>query len=103
MKKIIKIIFILAIINAFTSCKTAERWKYLQSKDSTSTFSAKPYQYRVQVGDNLYIKVISIDDKASDNFNSAKENQNILNSNYSIYLNDAIKCHALQVRFSGLK
>lgn len=84
---------ILAILIIFSSCIPQKKIKYMQPTHEDSTnraaFSTPAYQeYHLGIGDNLYIKVRSLDAKSNDFFNNMGNTNN--NSGYndaSIYLN----------------
>jgi len=80
----------------FTACVPQKKIKYLQSPieekiENTDTKSFKndrDLSYKIQSGDNLYIKVSSLDQKTSQLFdNNNNNNNNVLNSEMGVYLN----------------
>ncbi|NPD44183.1 polysaccharide biosynthesis/export family protein [Lentimicrobium sp. S6] len=85
---------IIAILIIFSSCIPQKKIKYMQPTHEDSTnrtaFATPAYQkYHLGIGDNLYIKVRSLDAKSNDFFNNMGSNSNS-NSGYndaSIYLN----------------
>lgn len=86
----IKILMVLII---FSSCIPQKKIKYMQPihEDSTnrSEFVYAPYQdYHLSVGDNLYIKVRSLDENSNNFFNNmGDENRTSGYNDASIYLN----------------
>lgn len=65
------LVFFLAIL--ISSCVPLKKIRYLQMKEEaaerTEFMSARKVEYKVQTGDNLYIKIVSIDTKTSEMFN----------------------------------
>lgn len=94
MKKLgIKIlnIGIVIIILLITSCIPQKRMVYLQDKNPEDTltkfFREKVPEYRIQPGDNLYIKVHSLDEKTFSFFNTTgTQYQTAQYSDISVYL-----------------
>ena len=86
----LKIIMVLII---FSSCIPQKKIKYLQPihEDSTNraVFTTPVYQeYHLSVGDNLYIKVRSLDENSNNFFNNmGNDNRNSGFNDASIYLN----------------
>jgi len=84
---------ILAVLIIFSSCIPQKKIKYLQPihEDSTnkSEFSYAAYQdYHLSIGDNLYIKVRSLDESSNNFFNNmGNENRTSGYNDASIYLN----------------
>ena len=87
-------LFILLIAGAaiLSSCVPQKKIKYLQiqeaaeQKDSFS--NERKIEYKIQPGDNLYIKVVSIDEKTSALFNTSDTRSSYaMNSDAGIYLN----------------
>lgn len=102
MKKITIIFCTLSvlIISMFTSCVPQKKILYLQSEDmlNDSVFMSKEYEnertfdYKVQPGDNLYIRIASLDEKFAAYFNFMNQGAYSTGSsnssgNPSIYLN----------------
>ena len=85
--------FLLVIAAVFSSCVPQKRIKYLQKqqkKDTVMYYPAKmDANYRIQVKDNLYIRVYSLDPNSSLFFNkqSGSANYNDYANDASIYLN----------------
>jgi polysaccharide export outer membrane protein len=85
--------FILMIAAIFSSCVPQKKIKYLQkeqAKDTAVYYPAKmDANYRVQVKDNLYIRVYSLDPNSSLFFNktSGSGSYNDFANDASIYLN----------------
>ena len=84
-----KLILLVLFIAFLSSCVTQKQVKYLQRTqklDTTSTFANKRLSdYKIQSNDNLYIKVVSLDDKSYKFFNKQGGNTN---TSYD-YANDA--------------
>ena len=83
---------ILAVL--FSSCVPQKKIKYLQKqqeKDTTSFISAskRNADYKIQVKDNLYVRVFALDEKAFSFFNkqSGTNSYNDYANDASIYLN----------------
>ena len=74
----------------FSSCVPQKKMLYMQVKDEADTLSSfyndKNIEYRIQPGDNLYVKVVSLDEQTTILLNPSGSN-NYLNSDASIYLN----------------
>ena len=76
----------------FSSCVPQKKMLYLQVQDETDTLTTfqneKKIEYQVQPGDNLYIRVVTLDEKTTILLNplSSGGNQNI-GSDASVYLN----------------
>lgn len=91
----LKIISISLFALFFTSCVPQKKIKYLQApieeveNVQTKSFkNDKSLTYKVQPGDNLYIKVSSLDQRTSQLFdNNNNQNNNALNSDVGVYLN----------------
>ena len=87
-------IFIILIAGAaiFSSCVPQKKIKYLQVKEEAQMrenfTNERKVEYKIQPGDNLYIKVVSIDEKTSALFNTADTRSSYaMNSDAGIYLN----------------
>jgi polysaccharide export outer membrane protein len=86
-------LFIFVIATVFSSCVPQKRIKYLQkqqNKDTVMYYPAKmDANYRIQVKDNLYIRVYSLDPNSSLFFNkqSSGGSYNDFANDASIYLN----------------
>ncbi|MBQ8223230.1 MAG: polysaccharide biosynthesis/export family protein [Bacteroidales bacterium] len=103
MKKIVLILSAIAImgISMFTSCVSQKKILYLQNEQmlNDSVFMSIEYEnertfnYKVQPGDNLYIRIASLDEKFAAYFNSMNQGtygySSTTNSsgNPAIYLN----------------
>lgn len=103
MKKISIFLFAAAIMimAMFSSCVSQKKILYLQNMDmmNDSIFMSMEYEnertfdYKVQPGDNLYIRIASLDEKTSAYFNSMNQAGNMSSGgsnssgNSSIYLN----------------
>jgi len=82
---------ILAILILFSSCIPQKKIKYMQPAHEDSTnralFQTPEFQeYHLGVGDNLHIKVQSLDEKSNEFFNREKNNRNSGYNDASIYL-----------------
>lgn len=87
-----RIFLLLGIILILASCVPQKKIKYLQNKElaeaKTKFINQKKIEYRIQPGDNLYIKIVSIDEKTSALFNTMDSRYaNTLNTDAGIYLN----------------
>lgn len=87
------LLLIMASAMLFSSCVPQKKIKYLQLKDKAEQrelyVNTEEFVYRVQAGDNLYIKIISIDQRTSDLFNATDNRQGAssMSSDAGIYLN----------------
>jgi polysaccharide biosynthesis/export protein len=84
-------LFLLGLIILFlSSCVTQKQVRYLQSASKTDTTSVfrnqKPLDYRVQPGDNLYISISSLSEKANEVFNQRNNANYGATGNASLYL-----------------
>jgi len=82
---------ILAVLVLLSSCISQKRIKYMQPAHEDSTnrvlFQTPEYQeYHLGVGDNLYIKVQSLDQKSNEFFNRDQQNRSSGYNDASIYL-----------------
>ena len=82
---------ILAIVVLFSSCISQKKIKYMQPAHEDSTnralFQTPEFQeYHLGVGDNLYIKVQSLDPKSNEFFNQESKNRTSNYNDASIYL-----------------
>ncbi len=71
----IKYIFLIGLISLFlASCVPQKKILYMQSAEKTDTTSSfknqRKIDYRLQPGDNLYIRIISMDEKTNSFLNS---------------------------------
>ncbi len=86
-----KLILLVLFIAFLSSCVTQKQVKYLQKQqkeDTTSTFANKRLSdYKIQSNDNLYIKVVSLDDKSYSFFNKQSANVYDYANDAAIYLN----------------
>lgn len=85
---------IVIIILLITSCIPQKRIVYLQDKNPEDTltkfFREKVPEYKIQPGDNLYIKVHSLDEKTFSFFNNtggSSQSTQYLSNDISVYLN----------------
>lgn len=91
---------IIMVISTLTSCVSQKKILYFQNETmlNDSTFTSIEYEnqrhfdYKVQPGDNLYIKIASLDEKFATYFNSSNQTNNIGASsggagNSTLYLN----------------
>lgn len=91
--KILRFLIFSAVIAViFSSCVPQKKIKYLQVKEDAELISnfknERKIEYKIQPGDNLYIKVVSIDEKTSSLFNTADSRYaNAMNSDAGVYLN----------------
>lgn len=87
------LLFYISLAVFFASCVPQKKIRYfqnLQEQDTTSVFSNKQAaDYKIQVKDNLYIRVYSLDEKAFLFFNkqSGTNSYNDYANDASIYLN----------------
>lgn len=86
------LLILLAAAMVFSSCVPQKKIKYLQVKRKAEQeqryTNPEKFVYRVQPGDNLYIKIISIDERTSNLFNATQGQQgNNMGSDAGIYLN----------------
>lgn len=90
---LIAVLKILVVLLMLSSCIPQKKIKYMQPAHEDSTnrveFSTPEYQeYHLNIGDNLYIKVRSLDAKSNDFFNNMGSESRSSNYNdASIYLN----------------
>lgn len=87
-----RLFLLLGIILILASCVPQKKIKYLQNKElaeaKTNFVNQKKIEYKIKPGDNLYIKIVSIDEKTSALFNTMDARYaNTMNSDASIYLN----------------
>lgn len=86
-------LMILVVLLIFSSCIPQKKIKYLQpahedSANRASFATPVPEQYQLGIGDNLYIKVRSLDAKSNDFFNNmGDDNRSSGYNDASIYLN----------------
>ena len=82
----VAIFFIFAVL--LSSCVPQKKIKYLQKQQANDTSSFNPNKrngdYRIQVKDNLYVRVFALDEKAFSFFNKQSGS-----SSYNDYANDA--------------
>jgi polysaccharide biosynthesis/export protein len=86
---------IVILILIITSCIPQKRMIYLQDKNPEDTltkfFREKVQEYKIQPGDNLYIKVHSLDDKTFSFFNTiGTQSLGSQYSDISVYLNSYV-------------
>ncbi|MCK4408340.1 MAG: polysaccharide biosynthesis/export family protein [Bacteroidales bacterium] len=87
-----KLSFILIVfILLFSSCVPQKRIKYLQNKSESEAqkrfFNRKQFKYRIQPGDNLYIRINSLDEQANLIFNNeTKYTLRYLMNEFTIFL-----------------
>lgn len=92
MKKLVVFIGVLFISFMIFSCVPQRKMMYLQAESKTDTttqfVNERSLTYLVQPGDNLYIKVVSLDEKTASLFNPLERTQGGGSINdQSIYLN----------------
>lgn len=85
-------IILLVVAILFSSCVPQKKIKYLQQEadavTKTEFVNARKLNYTIQPGDNLYIKISSINEKANSIFNVGSQiSQQYMNSEISVYLN----------------
>ncbi len=82
------------IILLITSCIPQKRMVYLQDKNPEDTltkfFREKVPEYRIQPGDNLYIKVHSLDENTFSFFNTTSTQNQSQFSDIAVYLNSYV-------------
>ncbi len=83
--------FVIAV-SVLSSCVPQRKMMYLQMEDQTETKPSfeneRSISYRIQPGDNLYIKVVSLDEKTAMMFNPLERTSGGSNVNdQGIYLN----------------
>jgi polysaccharide biosynthesis/export protein len=85
---------IVIIVLLITSCIPQKRMVYLQDKNPEDTltkfFREKVPEYKIQPGDNLYIKVHSIDEQTFSFFNTTSAQNQSQFSDISVYLNSYV-------------
>jgi len=81
----------LVIIILFSSCASRKKTLYLQgtNADSTQVYNNVDSTYKLQVGDILYIRVLSLNKEINDVFNIGSTNTNsyMYNNESSLYVN----------------
>jgi polysaccharide export outer membrane protein len=88
-----KLSFILIVfILLFSSCVPQKKIRYLQNKSESEAqkhfINEKKVEYKIQAGDNLYIRINSLDEKANLIFNNESQYaRQYLNNDISVYLN----------------
>lgn len=102
MKKIVFLLFAVSVMasSVFTSCVSQKKILYLQNEQmlNDSVFMSieypneRTFDYKVQPGDNLYIRIASLDEKFAAYFNFMNQGNYMSSSSYSsgnasIYLN----------------
>lgn len=91
-KSVRTLVWISLILMVFSSCIPQKKMLYLQAKSETDTITTfkneRKIEYKVQSGDNLYIRVITLDEKTTILLNplTSGGSQNI-NNDASVYLN----------------
>lgn len=75
----------------FTSCIPQKKMLYMQVKNESDTLSSfnneRKIDYRVQPGDNLYIRVVTLDEKTTLLLNPLSSGSSNIASDASVYLN----------------
>ena len=93
MKQVKKINLILPIILVIilSSCVPQKKLIYLQNKEEATSknefVNERNEDYKVQPGDNLYIKISSIDEKTAMLFNSTDPRYSQSQNDIGVYLN----------------
>lgn len=80
---------ILLLIIIASSCIPLKKTRYLQDipkTDTTSNFINKAEDYRIKPGDNLYIRILSLEEKASNFFNLGINSNEGTSDPASLYL-----------------
>lgn len=89
--KLSKVLLLMIIAYLIVSCVPQKKILYLQSEaeDSTNVFPVERTQdYKVQPGDNLYVRIFSIEEKAAEFFNKeGTRSQGNYYNEAGIYLN----------------
>lgn len=86
MKRIqIRLLLIIILGYLAGACTPLKDLKYLQQTAENKTPATLAYKYKIQTGDNLYIKIFNISNQAIDLFNSNNQ-QNVLGSPSGVYL-----------------
>ncbi len=85
------LLWIALVAILFTSCIPQKKMLYLQVKnelDTVNTFNnERKIDYRVQPGDNLYIRVVTLDEKTTLLLNPLTSGSNNISNDASVYLN----------------
>lgn len=75
----------------FTSCIPQKKMLYMQVKNESDTLTSfnneRKIDYRVQPGDNLYIRVVTLDEKTTLLLNPLSSGNSNIASDASVYLN----------------
>ena len=102
MKKIALLFCVISMmaVSMFTSCVSQKKILYLQNEQMLNDSSSmsiiyeneRTFDYKIQPGDNLYIRIVSLDDKFTAYFNNMNQSSLATGSsnssgNASIYLN----------------
>ena len=88
-----KLFLLMSVITIllFSSCASRKKTLYLQGEntDSTQVYTNADTSYRLQIGDNLYIRVLSLNKEINDvfNVNSTQNSYNLYNNESSLYIN----------------
>jgi polysaccharide export outer membrane protein len=82
-----KILILFAILTyLFSSCVSQKKIKYLQQKEKTDTSTYfetnRTGDYKIQPKDNLYIRIMSLDEKTNMLFNSMTTSNNMTGGGY---------------------
>lgn len=110
MKKIVYLICVatIIIVTMFTSCVPQKKILYLQNEvmlNDSSLMSIeyeneRHFDYKVQPGDNLYVRIASLDEKFAAYFNSSNMSSNLSSSSNSAG-NPALYFHGYNVDAEG--
>ena len=94
MNQLSKHIILIGIITiVLSSCVSQKKLVYLQNKELAEIAAKKEFinkrteDYKVQAGDNLYIKISAMDDRASELFNSVDPRYSQNQNDVGVYLN----------------
>jgi polysaccharide export outer membrane protein len=88
-KSRVAVTLILILLFLGSSCVPLKKLRYLQDvpkEDTVSFFESKRKEYVIKTGDNLFIRIMSLDDKTSSLFNISESNPAIGSSPESTYL-----------------
>lgn len=81
----------LVIVILLSSCASRKKTLYLQetNKDSTQVYSNADSTYKLQIGDILYIRVLSLNKEINEvfNVNASSSSYNMYNNESSLYVN----------------
>lgn len=91
MNKTIKLLLILLIASAITSCIPQKKLRYLQEQEESTIDTTQSQEidntYRLKARDEIYLKVNSVDPRTYAFFNGGESSVNQYNSDLGLYLN----------------